>query len=193
MKNNILFGLLLCLLSLQTTIAQNIEEVAVINISESGNDVWGYVDPNNGQEYAVFGTRTSTRIYSLEDPANPIERARIMGASSTWRDMKQVGQYLYVVADQGQDGLLIINMTEAPENITHKFFEVEAVVTNQGIATADTVRTCHNIYADDTGFIYLSGCNPGNGGVIILDANEDPENPITVGIEDVALRATQSN
>ena len=91
----------------------NMELVSSIDNGESGNDIWGYVD-STGVEYAIMGTRATTKIWSLEDPSNPIERASIPGPVGTWRDIKSFEDHIYVTSDQGTDGLLIIDMSGAP-------------------------------------------------------------------------------
>lgn len=164
----------------------NFELISNVTFNEAGNDIWGYVD-STGVEYAVMGTRTATRIYSLEDPANPIERAVISGSASTWRDIKHYDEYLYVTTDdapQGQpgDGLLIIDMTMAPDSISYRYWTPEITVDS---GTGNLGR-CHNIYIDaEEGWCYLAGCREvGNSGVLIFDVHTDPLNPIFVGATD---------
>jgi len=155
----------------------NVELIANVAIDERGNDIWGFVD-NNGLEYAVIGSRNSTTIFSLEDINNPLQRATISGSFSTWRDIKSFDDYIYVTCDSGDDGLLIIDMTEAPDVIDHKFWKPTLDVG----AGDELLRTCHNLYIDDEdGWCYLAGCNMGLGGVTILDIHTDPLNPILVG------------
>ena len=93
---------------------------------EVGNDIWGFVD-NAGVEYAVMGTTLNTKIYSLADVTNPLELAVIPGSNSTWRDMKQNGDYIYVTTDRGTDGLLIIDMSLAPTTIDFVFWQPHMV------------------------------------------------------------------
>ena len=140
----------------------------------SGNDIWGYVAPD-GTEYAIVGTTIGTRVYSLEDKTNPIERIFIPGSNSTWRDMKQWGEYVYVTADSGTDGLLIINMTLAPETIEYEY--IHPVVSRGGSDLA--LDSCHNIYIDEKGLICLAGCQ--GGGVEFLDPTKNPMNPEVIG------------
>ena len=158
------------------------------NVNDYGedgyNDIWGYVD-QNGIEYAVLGTRQATVIYSLEDPSNPVEVANIEGGFSVWRDMKSFGDYIYVTVDFNQDvlltdGLLVINMTNAPNDITFEFWNPSLLINNQ----FDQLRVCHNLYIDENGYLYLSGCNLNNGGIIILDVFTTPGTPIFVGAAD---------
>lgn len=159
--------------------SKNLELVANVPTEITGNDVWGF-EHSDGTEYAIMGNQLSTRIYSLEDPSNPKLVADVGGTSSTWRDIKNFGDYVYVVADSGADGLLIIDMTN-PENITHSFWQPEIEVGG----SIDLLRRCHNLYIGDDAYIYLAGCNISSRGVIILDISENPKLPEVVGIEDL--------
>ena len=156
----------------------NMELVANVVLPERGNDVWGYVD-GDGTEYAIMGSANNTWIWSLEDPANPIERARIPGDNSTWRDIKSWEDHLYVTTDTGDDGLLVIDMSMAPDSIRSHYITPQ--VTN---ATVDEVLgRCHNLYIDENGFCYLAGCRiTGANKAIIFDLNQDKWEPPIVGI-----------
>ncbi len=157
----------------------NMESLATIELDEPGNDIWGYVD-GNGIEYAVMGSRTNTRIWSLEDPSNPIERIVIPGAATTWRDIKSWDDHLYVTNDGSPlDGLLVIDMSMAPTDITFNYIKPDIIV---GTDTTE-LGQCHNLYIDENGFCYLSGCRIANANkAIIFDLNQDKKNPPIVGI-----------
>ena len=161
--------------SLNMTLLANVADYA----RETYNDCWGFVD-KNGVEYAIIGTQRATVIYSLEDPTQPIERAYIPGALSTWRDIKSFDNYLYVVADRGQDGLLIIDMTNAPTTINHRFWKPILNIRT----SRNRLQKCHNLYIDEAGYVYLSGCNINEGGIVVLDLNNDPNTPSMIGFGD---------
>ncbi len=150
----------------------NLEMISNYTFDENCSDIWGYVAPD-GTEYAVIGTNTTTSIHDLTDPTDPVQVASISGASSTWRDMKQWGEFVYVTTDVGQDGLLVVDMREAPTNITWEFWKPEIL--------GSTLETCHNIYIDENGYAYLAGCNMNSGGVIIVDVATTPGSPEFVG------------
>ncbi len=152
---------------------QLIGHVDFVAEKDRGNDIWGYVS-QEGDEYAIVGTEEGTLIYSLEDPSNPIERSFIEGNKSVWRDIKQWGNYVYVTADAGNNGLLIIDMTNAPESIDH-VYRFPTIIENDTVV----LDNCHNIHIDEKGFIYLAGC--GSRGSDIFDANANPWNPPYVG------------
>lgn len=159
----------------------NMELVGSVDNGETGNDIWGYVD-TTGVEYAIMGTRSTTKIWSLEDPANPIERASIPGPSGTWRDIKTFEDHIYVTSDQGTNGLLIIDMSGAPDTITSEYWKPDLTVSG----VTESLEKCHNLYIDtDQGYCYLSGCNNSTGGIMILDLNQDKKNPKHVGSADL--------
>jgi choice-of-anchor B domain-containing protein len=143
------------------------------------NDIWGFVG-KDGLEYAILGTTTGTAIYSLKDPKNPKRDTFIPGNTSIWRDMKSYKNHVYVTADQGNQGVLIINMKDAPNKITFKYSRLPAPTSvNPG-----NVGNCHNLWIDEKGFMYLSGCSPQSGGVLIYDLNVNPDEPAFVGAAD---------
>ena len=139
------------------------------------SDVWGYTD-TLGVEYGIIGTRKGTAIYNLQDPANPSLTQYIEGASSIWRDIKTFNNYIYVIADQGTDGLLVIDMALAPQTVDWTFYKPTIFLNGEFRQLTD----CHNVYIDENGFLYLSGCSISNG-VLIFDLNQNPEEPKYVG------------
>jgi len=148
--------------------------------TENSNDIWGYID-DNGINYAIIGNARNTRVFSLEDPKQPILRHTAPGAQSVWRDIKSYNKHLYVTTDQGTDGLVIIDMTNAPTQISHTYYKPELNVSNN----IKNLERCHNIYIDEKGFAYLSGCNISKRGVLIFDLKGDPKAPAYVGAADL--------
>ncbi len=155
----------------------NMKIVAHVPAPEGGSGIWHYVD-RNGIEYAAFGSNTALVIYSLEDPANPIERYRAKGVTTIWREVFSYGDYVYGATDNASDGLIIINMKEAPNKITHKFWTANITTGGQ---TAN-ITTCHTLFVDEKGILSLNGCRPWQG-VLFFDLKPDPENPVFLGSE----------
>ncbi len=143
---------------------------------ESGNDCWGYSD-QFGREFAVIGTTAATYVYSLEDARAPTLRARIPGATSVWRDIKSFGTRLYVVADRGTDGLLVIDMAKAPDTITHTFYKPAITVGGQ----ETTLARAHNLYISKEGLLVLAGSNVYAGAPLFFDLAANPAAPPFVG------------
>ncbi len=157
----------------------NIELQSNILQGEDCSDVWGFVD-SSGVEYAVIGTRSSAKIYSLEDPKNPILRYTAPGARSIWRDMKFYNNHIYVTQDQDTFGLTIIDVSQAPDSISHTQWKPQLTI---GTNNARFLRA-HNLYIDEKGYAYISGHNLSRRGVMILDLNVNPKEPIFVSAVD---------
>ncbi len=174
-------SLLLCLahLSLAQKTSFNTELLSHVPFSEESSDCWGF--EKDGIHYAIIGNNSKTSVFSLEDPRNPILRHTTPGAKSIWRDIKSYNNHLYVTADQGQDGIAIIDMNGAPSNISHTFFRPTLTV---GIDTRELQR-CHNLYIDEKGYMYLAGCNLSQRGVMIFDLKKDPKSPVFIGAADL--------
>lgn len=151
------------------------------SLSGRSSDVWGFVDDND-VEYAIIGDYTHARIYSLENATNPILRSSIAGATTDWHDFKSFGNRIYGVKDvNGSDGILIVNMSNAPSMISSYYFNPVLSVSGQ----TQNINQCHNLYIDeDQGYMYLAGCQVGNGGVLIFDLNATPGAPVMVGYAD---------
>lgn len=151
------------------------------NVNEYPNELysalWGHVDAQ-GREYAVLGTRIGTAIYLLEDPKKPKKVAFIPGSRSIWREMKSWKDYAYVTIDNAPDGLLIINMKDAPNNITWKYLKLQAPIDP---LMPGLIEDCHTIWIDENGVMYLSGCNVNRGAVVMYDLKANPESPKYLG------------
>lgn len=158
-----------------TTLRDNVDYVDRLN------DVWGYVAPD-GTEYALVGLRNSLSIVSLDDPDNIVEVANVPGANSVWRDIKTYGSYAYVVADQGTDGILSIDLSDLPNSVSHQFYNTGNVPNTP----ADDLKKAHNIFIDEsTGLAYVAGAQKSagrlnNGGMVIYDVATTPGVPTFV-------------
>lgn len=135
------------------------------------NDIWGY--SADGREYALIGTQTGLSIYDITDTENPVDKGFIPGPESTWRDIKVWDSYAYVTNETG-GGLNVVNLSNLPGQITEAdAFRWEPNISEIG----GTLGPCHNIYIDDNGVGYLTGCNLNDGGVFFVDLFTDPGSP----------------
>jgi choice-of-anchor B domain-containing protein len=138
------------------------------------NDIWGWEAPD-GTEYALVGAVNGVSIVSLAEPGNAAEVAWIPGQNSTWRDIKTWGSYAFVTTDQSgtTEGLLVIDLSDLPNSVSHFNWQPD-------LPGLGTLRTCHNLYIDEFGYCYLSGCNLNEGGMLILDVFSNPGTPLFV-------------
>ena len=108
----------------------------------SASDIWGHIDLNTRQEYAIIGLRNAVAVVDVTTPTSPTVIGSISGLSSTWRDIK-VYQYFDTptlrwqayayVTTEANEGLTIIDLNDLENGIS--------VVRRQ---TTDS--TAHNIY-----------------------------------------------
>ena len=163
---------LLC--SMRLSAQQNIELVGQMPYDVLLNDIWGY-QAKDGTEYALVGLRTGISIVSLEDPANPEEKAFVPGPFSIWRDLKTFNEFAYVVADQSgtTEGLLVIDLRQLPDSVS--YFNWKPTVQDR------VLEKCHNLYIDERGIVYLAGCNVNNGGVFMADVANESGQPNFIG------------
>ncbi len=109
----------------------------------SGSDIWGHVDLNTGNEFAIMGIKDGVIVVNVTDPSSPTEVGTITGVSSSWRDVK-VYQYFdetlnlwqayaYATTEGSNGGVDIINLNNLPHSIT---LQEKSMVVN----------TSHNVY-----------------------------------------------
>jgi choice-of-anchor B domain-containing protein len=137
------------------------------NGSREFNECFGYVTLE-GEEIAILGSSGRVHFFDVTDPANTYEIAWFTGGSiTTWRDMKTYKDHVYSVCDACTEGLMIFDMEDAPNSVT---------LSNQ--TTAFFGRS-HNIFIDECpGRLYSMGTDSLSGGLVVLDIETDPDNPI---------------
>jgi len=144
----------------------NMDLISVYDYDETINDIWGYAINNN--EYALVGTNEGFSVVDITIPEQPTELFFIEGENTIWRDIKTWQNYAYVVCDQCNDGLLIVDLND----LTGQTYSFSTVF----------FEKAHNIFIDENGFLYAFGGNP--SGVMILNLNNDPMNPTYEGLND---------
>ncbi|MBK8566425.1 MAG: choice-of-anchor B family protein [Saprospiraceae bacterium] len=136
------------------------------------SNIWGYAAPD-GTEYALVGTDEGVSIVSLSDPSNPVETELVPGPASNWREIKTWGNYAYASNETGA-GLLVIDLSNLPGPVTYQYLA-------PNIPGLGILNTIHTLSVDENGFLFLNGTNLNNGGMLFMDLNADPFNPIYVG------------
>ena len=124
------------------------------------SDVWGYVDPNTGTEYALIGElgggEGRIHIVDASDPAAPVLTASV---DVPGFDIKVWQHYAYTVTGGGDQGAApqgrIVDLSDPANPVVVGAFP-----------------SSHNIFIDDQGFLYLEV-----PGLRIMDLNPDPTNP----------------
>ena len=150
------------------------------NYTSEGTDIWGWV-ASDGSEYALVGLNDGFSVVNVTNPSNPVEEFYISDVSSTWRDIKTWGHYAYITTDANDPGLLIVDLSDMTGNT---YFYRTIFNNSNGSSTEFT--NAHNIYIDENGVAYIFGASSNTGvsptdGVIFLDVDTDPLNPIYLG------------
>jgi len=131
----------------------------------SGNDCWGWTDPDTGSEYAIMGLEENL-IYLGKLPTATV--------SSSWRDIKGYQNHAFIVSEaaghgmQGFDLTRLRNVASPPQT-----FDADANYNEFGNA--------HNIVInEESGFAYPVGTSTFLGGGHFVNI-QDPKNPIAAG------------
>lgn len=110
------------------------------------NEVFGFVV--NGEEYAVIGSTLGAHIFSLKDSEEK-EVAFIEGSTSgrqvIHRDFDVYQEYLYMVADQGdQSTLQIVDLSKLPESVEVVYDTNEYIVRSHNIFIDSNARRLYS-------------------------------------------------
>ena len=128
----------------------------------TGNDIWGWTDPQTGREYAMMATSNSTGFVDVTDPQNPT----LVGVLPTqgvpdmvlWRDVKVDGHYAFIVAEVSGSGLQVFDLRRLRDaSGPPKVFDSDASYFGP---PDETVSNSHNISINRaTDVAYMVGTN----------------------------------
>ncbi len=142
----------------------------------TGNDIWGWVDPLNGDEYAIVGLNNGVAFVDVTVPDSPVVVGRLptQTGNSPWRDIKVAQDHAYVVADDvGNHGMQVFDLTRLRGAGPNQMFSADAVYVDFGSA--------HNVAIDEaTSYAYAVGTDSCNGGLHMIDIST-PGNPVFAG------------
>jgi choice-of-anchor B domain-containing protein len=142
----------------------------------TGNDIWGWTDPETGKEYAIVGTSNSTGFVDVSDAKNPQLVGILPTASDPapdfvlWRDVKVYADHAFIVSEISGSGMQVFDLTRLRD------LEGPAVLTED--AFYDKVSNTHNIAInEETGFAYLVGSTVGSNPEI-CEVDPDGDGPV---------------
>lgn len=123
------------------------------------NDIWGWTDPDTGNEYALVGMEDGTAFVNISDPYHPIFLGSLPHngvATSLWRDIKTYKNYAYIVADsRGGIGIQVFDLRELGSlSSSPRTF----AATYEYPEDRTSLTSAHNIVInEETGFAYVVG------------------------------------
>ncbi len=136
-------------------------------------DLWGYVDPATGREYALLTARfQGLSIIDLDTPT-PTEVAfvpglRDGGSVADAKDVKTYGRYAYLAHEY--DDVLVIDLADPTD---------PTVVGQIDVRPGSSSDGSHNILIEGDYLYVVGGRSP--GGLRIFDLGADPVAPPLVG------------
>lgn len=141
-----------------------------------GTDLWGWVDPEASDEYALMGMRNGTAFVNVTDPEAPVFLGILptQATSSGWRDIKVFDDHAFIVADgAGAHGMQVFDLT--------RLRDVPAPMTFAADVVYGDFQSAHNIAINEaSGFAYAVGTDTCGEGLHMIDIST-PLNPIFAG------------
>ena len=159
----------------------NIDLLAFVPLSEIGggdntNDIWGWVSPVTGKEYALVGCNNGTAFLDISDPVNPIYLGLLPPhtVSSLWRDLETYNNYCFIGSEAPGHGLQIFNLLQL-DTITNPPLTFTETAHYNGFGNSHTV-----VIDTLNGYLYAPGSDTYNGGLHIVDIS-NPMQPTLAG------------
>ena len=141
--------------------------------AESGNDCWGWTDPNNGKEYALMGLDNGTAIVDISTPNSPIYLGKIPTETvpSSWRDLKVYDNHVFIVSEAAGHGMQVFDLKQLRGLDSQQNFIADYVYSGYGHS--------HNIAINtESGYAYTAGAGSTNDPVGIHALNiSNPTSP----------------
>ena len=130
------------------------------------NEIWGYA--KNNREYAIIGTSRGTHFFDITNPSTPVQvdfiQGRDTGTQIVHRDYHDYQDYLYMVTDEGNGSLQIVDLSYLPDSVS--------LVYDQDTA----IKLSHNIFIDSSrGKLY--SCGGGNSRKFSVFSLSNPTDP----------------
>jgi choice-of-anchor B domain-containing protein len=168
---------------------ENIDLLAHLPLPEmstqpgAGNDIWGHVDLNTGNEFAIMGIQNGVIVVDVTDPHTPKEIGTITGVSSSWRDVKVYQfydesinlwqAYAYATTEGSNGGVSIIDLNNLPNDVSLAE-KNNAASTAHNVYISNVDHTLNIALPDQTPSLQLIGATNGWGGAFKSYSLEDP-------------------
>ena len=142
----------------------------------AGNDLWGWVDPQTNDEYALMGMTSGTAFVNVTDAEAPVFLGVLPTETidSTWRDIKVFNDHAFIVADAaGAHGMQVFDLTRLRDVSAPQTFTADVVYGD--------FRNAHNVAINEaSGFAYAVGTNTCSECPHMIDIST-PVNPMFAG------------
>ena len=126
------------------------------------SDIWGWTDPENGDEYVIIGKTNGVAFFRVTDPFNPVYLGELDNPGllhAVWHDMKVFDNHVFTVSESDAHGMTVFDLTR-----------LRGVTEPQEWDRDGWYRlnyAAHNVAInEDTGFAYIVG---GNAAIVAPD------------------------
>jgi choice-of-anchor B domain-containing protein len=142
----------------------------------SGNDIWGWTDPETGQEYALVGESTGTAFVDISNPSQPIFVGHLPAhtVASLWRGIKVFANHAFIVSEAIDHGMQVFDLTQL-RNVTAPPVTFAETAHYAGFGSTHTLALNPR-----TGFAYAVGTRTCEGGLHVVDVRT-PASPRAAG------------
>ena len=153
-----------------------------IGDGDNTNDIWGWVSPVTGREYALVGCSNGTAFLDISNPTQPLYLGLLPThtTENLWRDLESDERYCYIGSEASGHGLQIFDLYQL-DLVSNPPVEFEETAHFDGLGSS------HTIALDPINhFVYCNGSRDNNGdylyggGLYIVDVS-DPLNPTLAG------------
>jgi choice-of-anchor B domain-containing protein len=131
----------------------------------TGNDLWGWTDPQTGREYALVGRSTGTAFVDISTPTRPVYLGDLptRTAASTWRGIKVFANHAFIVSEALNHGMQVFDLGQLRDVVSPPVTFVETAH-YAGFGSTHTLALNTR-----TGFAYAVGTRTCEGGLHIVD------------------------
>ncbi|MEO0472427.1 MAG: choice-of-anchor B family protein [Bacteroidota bacterium] len=143
-------------------------------INNTYNEIWGWHDEVKDREYAIIGSSIGTHFFDITDTSNVVQVDFVAGKADDMihRDYKNKGEFLFMVADEWESSLQVVDMSYLPDSV-HLVYDSDTLF-----------QISHNIWIEGN---RMYACVPRNvspgfppGANFGLYDIADPANPILI-------------
>jgi choice-of-anchor B domain-containing protein len=126
------------------------------------SDIWGWTDPENGDEYVILGKTNGVAFFRVTDPTAPVYLGELDNpglVQAIWHDIKVFENHAFIVSESEPHGMTVFDLTrlrgvtEPQEWTRDGWYRLHSAAHNVAIN-------------EDTGFAYIVG---GNTGIVVPD------------------------
>ena len=162
---------------------ENVDLLSYMSLSEIGcnpnndntSDIWGWVSPVSGKEYALVAVANGLAFVDISSPESPVYLGTLPThtGNSLWRDVETMGHYAFVGSEASGHGLQVFDLLQLDNVTTPTSFIESAYYGGFGHS--------HTIAIDpESKLLMAMGSNTFNGGPHLVDIS-NPLQPILVG------------